>query len=85
MERDGLNRLVEEYEATLARQGVDGVTEKQLIFLTWHRIARLEEKQSRPPWASWKPRDIATAALVCLVALGIVGGDAVTRALELMG
>jgi len=72
-------------ENQIAKSGVEGLSERELLTLQIGYSRRMIQRLSSPFWANWRPRDVATAAVIVLTALGVTSSGAASMALKLLG
>lgn len=84
MAANGVGEALRQIDAKFALHP-DEMEQWERDFLIIHTLKRLDARMSKPFWASWRPREIATAVLGILVAVGALSADAVTRAMMLLG
>ena len=85
MTHNGFDSVARGIEAKIAIDGIGGASEKELLILIYLQHRESLKQSARPFWVAWKPRDVTTAAIALLTALGVVGASAGGAATRFMG
>ena len=71
--------LVHDITNKLANEGINGVSEKELLVLMVFKIDNINFLMHKPPWKMWTAKEVATGGVVLLGIVGAVSWSTVSQ------